>query len=211
MFRFAGGRGRWIAKFHSHANFSPLFLPSPAQLGLAYLLSEVLLAVTRHANAKADSRHDRNSLRVLWIAIGLSIAAGIYLTHHVPAAALPHHRSFAIAGAVIFVVGLILRWWSIVQLGRFFTVNVSIAEDHRLVNSGPYRFVRHPSYTGALLAFLGFSLSLGNGAAVLAIMLPISAAFAYRIDVEERALIAGLGEAYRDYAARTKRLLPFVY
>jgi protein-S-isoprenylcysteine O-methyltransferase len=111
----------------------------------------------------------------------------------------------------IFGAGLVLRWYSILHLGRFFTVNVAIAADHQLVDTGPYRFVRHPSYTGALLAFIGFALVLRNWASVLMISVPIAFAFLYRISVEERALVQALGERYRAYIKRTKHLIPFVY
>ncbi|HMG05340.1 MAG TPA: isoprenylcysteine carboxylmethyltransferase family protein, partial [Chthoniobacterales bacterium] len=104
-----------------------------------------------------------------------------------------------------------VRWYSIVHLGRFFTVDVAIAADHQLIDTGPYRYVRHPSYTGALLAFIGFAMALRNWASVLIISLPIAFAFLYRINVEERALIQALGERYRAYIKRTKRLIPFVY
>lgn len=80
-----------------------------------------------------------------------------------------------------------------------------------MIESGPYRLVRHPSYTGALLAFLGFGFSLGNWLALLVIIVPIFVAFAYRIKVEERALVDALGDRYVSYARRTKRLLPFIY
>jgi hypothetical protein len=96
----------------------------------------------------------------------------------------------------LFVGGMVLRWYSIIHLGRFFTVNVAIAADHQLVETGPYRFVRHPSYTGALLAFIGFAIVLRNWASVLVISLPIAFAFLYRINVEERALVQALGERY---------------
>lgn len=106
---------------------------------------------------------------------------------------------------------MVLRWYSIIHLGRFFTVNVAIAADHQLVDTGPDRFVRHPSYTGALLAFIGFTMVMRNWASVLVISLPIALAFLYRINVEERALVQALGERYRAYIKRTKRLIPFVY
>ena len=64
---------------------------------------------------------------------------------------------FASAGVVLFVAGLILRWWAIIILGRFFTVDVTIEKDHELVERGPFRIVRHPSYTGVLLAFVGLA------------------------------------------------------
>lgn len=133
-------------------------------LGLVYFASELLLVITRRSRKIDSSAKDRNSLRFLWITILVSLWAGIQVAASWPAAALPHKYMFASAGLVFFIIGIALRWYPIVKLGRFFTVNVAIAKDHQLVESGPYRFVRHPSYTGALLAFLGFGLSLGNWA-----------------------------------------------
>jgi protein-S-isoprenylcysteine O-methyltransferase Ste14 len=73
------------------------------------------------------------------------------------------------------------------------------------------RVVRHPSYTGVLLAFVGLALSLGNRAALLVILVPIGAAFVHRMNVEEDALTRALGSRYAEYMKRTKRLVPFVY
>ena len=95
--------------------------------------------------------------------IALSIMAGVFVAQNFRAAALPHGRVFASASVVLFVAGLILRWWAIIMLGRFFTVDVTIEKDHELVERGPFRIVRHPSYTGVLLAFVG----LGSVAAQL--------------------------------------------
>ena len=182
-----------------------------ACLGLIYLVSEVLLMVAWRSGKNADSTKDAGSLRFLWIIILASISLGVHMSRRWPVAAFQHPHLFAALGVIIFVVGLILRWYSIIQLGRFFTVNVAIAEDHQLIDSGPYCWVRHPSYTGALLAFLGFGLSLGNWLAFLVIMVPIFLAFAYRMNVEERALMGALGDRYASYARRTKRLVPFIY
>src|SRR5215217_8344635 len=151
-------------------------------LGLVYLISELLLTVTRRSRSRTGTKQDRSTLRVVWLVIVVSVAAGIYMAKHLPAAALPHARSFAFAGAVLFIVGLLLRWWAIVTLGRFFTVGVTIEKDHELVERGPFRMVRHPSYTGVLLAFVGLGLSLGNWVALLVVLLPIGAAFIHRMN-----------------------------
>jgi protein-S-isoprenylcysteine O-methyltransferase len=181
-------------------------------LGVTYFFSELLLSITRRAPKSANMREsDHSSLRVLWIVIGLSIWFALWLTRHFRAAVLPHSKFLLALAVMLFVLGLILRWWSIIQLGRFFTVNVAIAHDHELVEAGPYRYIRHPSYTGVLLAFLGFGFSLGNWAALLGLLLPIFIAFLYRMKVEERTLIDGLGEKYISYCRRTKRLVPFLY
>ncbi len=119
-------------------------------LGLIYLISELLLTVTRRSRSRTGTKQDRSTLRVVWLVIMVSVAAGIYVAKQWPAAALPHHRSFVFAGVVLFVAGLLLRWWAIITLGRFFTVDVTIEKDHELVERGPFRMVRHPSYTGVL-------------------------------------------------------------
>jgi protein-S-isoprenylcysteine O-methyltransferase Ste14 len=180
----------------------------PAIFGLTYFFSELVLFFTRQSKAKTVSK-DANSLRVLWIVIMVCIWFSIRAQWRWPFAVLPPW--FIPIGVALFVGGMVLRWYSIIHLGRFFTINVAIAADHQLVDNGPYRFVRHPSYTGALLAFIGFAMVLRNWASVLVISLPIAFAFLYRINVEERALVQALGERYRVYIQRTKRLIPFVY
>jgi protein-S-isoprenylcysteine O-methyltransferase len=79
------------------------------------------------------------------------------------------------------------------------------------VQEGLYRWVRHPSYLGALIAFLGFALALGNWWSVAVFALVTPAAYLFRIREEDAALAAALGEPYRDYCRRTKRLIPGVY
>jgi len=128
-------------------------------LGLVYLISELLLTATRRSRSRTGTKQDRSTLRVVWLVIVVSVAAGIYVAKQLPAAAL-HQRSFVFAGVVLFIAGLLLRWWAIITLGRFFTVDVTIEKDHELVERGPFRIVRHRSYTVVLLAFVGLALSL---------------------------------------------------
>src|SRR5438874_1896615 len=180
-------------------------------LGLIYLISELLLTATRRSRSRTGTKQDRSTLRVVWLVIMVSVVAGTYVAKQWTVAALPHQRSFEFAGVVFFIAGLFLRWWAIITLGRFFTVDVTIEKDHEVVERGPFRVVRHPSYTGVLLAFVGLGLSLGNWAALLVILLPIGAAFIHRMNVEENALSGALGAQYSDYMRRTKRLVPFVY
>ena len=183
----------------------------PLLLGVVYLISELLLTVTRRSRSRAGTKQDRSTLLVVWLVIMISVAAGIYVAKHWPAAALPHDRSFMSAGVALFVSGLLLRWWAIITLGRFFTVDVTIEPDHELIKRGPFRMVRHPSYTGVLLAFVGLALTLGNWVALLVMLVPIGAAFIHRMNVEENALSRALGPQYSDYMRRTKRLVPFIY
>jgi protein-S-isoprenylcysteine O-methyltransferase len=104
-----------------------------------------------------------------------------------------------------------LRWYSVAVLGRYFTFDVAIQDDQRLVEAGPYRYLRHPSYSGALLSLLGFGLSIGNWAGLAASLACLSFAYAYRIPIEESVLVSALGETYKRYQKRTWRLVPFLF
>jgi protein-S-isoprenylcysteine O-methyltransferase len=184
-------------------------LPPPALRGILYCLSEIFLAITKRSGQGTVSR-DRSSLFLLWAIIGFSILLAYFaLTSR--SGRLPHPHFWAFIGLFFFLGGVVLRWYSIFHLGRFFTVDVAIAQKHELIDTGPYRFIRHPSYTGALLAFAGFGLALGSWLSLLCLILPITAAFLWRIRVEEHALTEALGDSYRQYILRTKRLIPFVY
>ncbi|MEO7723399.1 MAG: isoprenylcysteine carboxylmethyltransferase family protein, partial [Chthoniobacterales bacterium] len=119
-------------------------LPSFTTLSALLLASEVGLAVAKRSKVRAGGK-DRSTLLLLWLVICASIFAGFFLRAAFPLASLPHPRFFYVAGLVLFILGLIIRWIAIIYLGRFFTVNVAIAEDHELITTGPYRYVRHPS------------------------------------------------------------------
>jgi protein-S-isoprenylcysteine O-methyltransferase len=178
-------------------------------LSLIYVLSELGLAFKKHARA-VESR-DRGSLALLWIVIVASVTLAFEIAHALPGAGMGAVAALRFLGIALFGLGLTIRWYSIVHLGRFFTVNVAIAANHRLIDTGPYRFVRHPSYTGALMAFLGLALCLNNWASLAVMLMPVFAVFLRRMAVEEGALLQALGDQYRDYMRRTKRLIPAVY
>ena len=114
-------------------------------------------------------------------------------------------------GIVLILLGVLVRQWAIAVLGRFFSLTVRVAEDHRVVDRGPYRLVRHPSYTGALIALVGLSLAVQSWGALLVVLIVFGAAFGYRIRVEERVLMSQLGDEYVSYVKRTKRLIPFLF
>jgi len=185
-------------------------LPNPLVLAAIYGLSELYLALTRRSRTQGISR-DRRSLMLLWTIIIVSLWLGIQIVWLLPNATVRYLREVYLAGFLLFLGGLILRWYSIGYLGRYFTVDVSISAEHKLIDSGPYRYIRHPTYTGALLAFIGLGFCFGNWLSILFMTVPIIAAFLWRIRIEEHALNDVLGEEYRAYTQRTKRLIPFVY
>ena len=187
-----------------------MHLTSPGLIGAVFGISELAISLTLRASGDAQ-RKDRSSLALIWIVVMLSIGLGVWLAYAVPGARLPWPHEAYLAGLAVFVFGLLLRWWSIITLGRFFTVQVAIHSDHKLIQHGPYRVLRHPSYTGGLLAFFGFALCLGNWLALATIFVPVLAVFAWRIHIEEAALSEAFGDAWRDYARRTWQLIPLIY
>jgi protein-S-isoprenylcysteine O-methyltransferase Ste14 len=153
---------------------------------------------------------DAGSRWLLISSIWLGIALGFALAFAVPAAAFTSgRRNLFYAGIALMVVGLAFRWYSIRVLGKSFTYVVHTRPDQQVVEKGPYRWIRHPSYTGALLTIIGVLLALTNPLSFLGLILPL-AGYAYRIRIEESALVRDLGEPYVDYMRRTKRLVPFL-
>jgi protein-S-isoprenylcysteine O-methyltransferase Ste14 len=114
-------------------------------------------------------------------------------------------------GTVVTWLGLLLRWWSFISLGRYFTVVVKTSADQPIVERGPYRVLRHPSYTGLLLALAGAGLMLGNWVSTAGAVGLTLVALIYRLRIEERALTAALGDRYREFAAARARLIPYVW
>lgn len=111
-------------------------------------------------------------------------------------------------GLALMMSGIALRQWAVLALGRHFSVVVALETDHQLVMIGPYRRLRHPAYTGGMIATLGFALALGSWGSIIPITLILLPAFAYRIRLEEQLLLTAFGDAYRDYMTRTWKLLP---
>lgn len=119
--------------------------------------------------------------------------------------------SLFLIGITLMLAGLAFRFYAMSVLGRFFTYDVAVHPGQTVVEVGPYRHIRHPSYTGALITLVGLGLALGNWAGLLALLACMGTAYAYRISVEEAALVAALGEPYKEYMRRTRRLVPFLY
>ncbi|WGS84960.1 isoprenylcysteine carboxylmethyltransferase family protein [Methylomonas sp. UP202] len=179
-------------------------------LALAWLAAEICLA--QAARGRTDGvAAERDSQRRLWLAGAAGLIAALYAKQlwwwPLQVAYLPR-QALALA---IFAAGLSLRYLAVRRLGRFFTTDVTIQPRHELIVDGPYRWLRHPAYTGLLLALAGAGLAMGDGLAVLAATLPIGLAVRGRIAIEEAMLAAEFGAAHADYCAVRWRLLPWLY
>ena len=176
-----------------------------------WAVSEIWLGL-RKRSADASRSRDHGTLRLLLFTIYACIFIAIWLSHaggwRFPASIA---RPLLWLGLAMMAFGLVFRWWSIRVLAQYFTVDVNVRDDHELIRRGPYRWLRHPSYTGALMTFYGFALALGNVASLLAILLPVTLAFLWRMRIEERVLAEAFPTAYPQYIRETKRLIPFLW
>jgi protein-S-isoprenylcysteine O-methyltransferase Ste14 len=150
--------------------------------------------------------------RLALIACLIATAIVVNLAPHVvPAAAIrPGAVAFAV-GMVILLAGLVLRGWSFKALGEYFTHTVMVSSDQPVIAAGPYRLLRHPSYTAVLLAGIGVGLASANWAGLAGLTLLLLAPLLWRIHTEENALMTTVGDRYHAYAAQHKRLVPLVW
>jgi protein-S-isoprenylcysteine O-methyltransferase Ste14 len=172
------------------------------------VIGSIILPRLRHRKAGTElKRKDQNS--ALWINIG--IIASIYIAFGfslVRVATLPEWVFYP--GIILMFAGIVLRQWSIAILGGFFSVVVSVQEGQTIIRRGPYRFIRHPSYTGTLMTLIGIGLAVQSWGALLTLLFMFSLVYRYRIEIEEKALVERFGNEYVAYMHDTKMLIPFV-
>ena len=179
-------------------------------IAVAAVTAAIEIAGVFRQRAEATSR-DRGSQIVLRACVAPAAVLLVLSPRIAPAAEIRPPFVCAVAGIVIFAAGEALRVWAKVTLGRYFTYTVMTSSDQPVITGGPYRFVRHPSYTGMLLIAIGIGAAFGNWLGLGALVLAVLVGLGYRIHVEEKALLEELGDRYRTYAEHHKRLIPFVW
>ena len=193
------GSESWIRKLGSYI-MQPL-----VYLSFAFALSEMMLMFfKRSKKANTKSRDDKGSLIFLWMMITCGFFAAFVLSK-------PINQFWLGFGIPLIVAGLAIRWISIFQLGKSFTVDVAINDTASLKMDGIYQKVRHPSYSGILLIVTGFSAIMSSLYSFLVLVVPVFIAIVYRITVEEKLLQSSFGKTYSDYKKETKKLIPGIY
>jgi protein-S-isoprenylcysteine O-methyltransferase Ste14 len=172
----------------------------------AWALLEVSVRVRETVRGKG--RRDRDRATRVLIAVTLAAAIGAALLARSGAPALRIPSALRPAGVVVMWLGLAVRVWAIASLGGSFRTTVEVDPGQTVVSRGPYRWIRHPSYTGLLLIVAGFGLTIGSWPALIACVVIPLPAVVWRIHVEEAELDRVLGEAYRTYASDRARLIP---
>jgi protein-S-isoprenylcysteine O-methyltransferase Ste14 len=177
----------------------------------AWLAFEVLVVLLTRTRRGEGKRADRGSMLLLWIAIAASLTAAMWVGESHPSDFLANETWVRPVALGILVAGFLLRLTAILSLGKAFSVNVAIRDEQRVMRSGLYGWMRHPSYTGMLLMFFAIGFGERNWISLAILMVVPTAALLYRIHVEEVALKEHFGEEYVGYCRETKRLVPGVY
>jgi len=176
----------------------------------AWVVSELIGGVImpslrrRGARVRRRSRGTEVLVLVAWIGV-IGVSAGLGENGVL---LLPDW--FTYVGDAVIISGVVLRQWAIAVLGRYFSGVIGVQQDQKVVESGPYRYVRHPSYSGVLLILVGIAAAMLSLVAVAAAILLFWLGYGYRMVVEERVLVSELGDSYVEYMNRTKRVVPFV-
>jgi protein-S-isoprenylcysteine O-methyltransferase Ste14 len=196
--------------FLSH---NPLDIVVLAVSFLIWRVLEVAMDLRTFKRLRAEAqRQDKGSHIVLICLVVVGILLGLLIAVKVSGTAITIASAFFFwFGIFLMYAGIALRFYAIAVLGRYFTTSVAVSSEQTVIEAGPYRLIRHPSYTGLLISLFGLGLSLtGNWLSLIVIMGCALIGFGYRIYVEERVLQKHLGQSYQEYMRRTKRLIPFV-
>jgi len=176
---------------------------------IIWILFELWIFFRERKNV--DKSEDKSTRGVNIIAIILAIIIGNLFVNFRHFKIIGSFNSQLIVGIIVIWAGLVLRFWAVQTLGDFFRTTVMIQEGHRVIKSGPYRYIRHPSYTGLLLTTIGVAIGMGNWIGLILMVAIVFIALQKRIILEEKVLQKSLGEEYQSYIKNTKKLIPFIY
>lgn len=175
-----------------------------------WIASELLLILFRRSSAKGTSR---DSGSILWLnaIIYGSVAVAVFVGFSDVGLIHRFRLPLAWIGLFFILLGLTIRWSAIFTLRRFFTVNVAIQPNHRIIRNGLYGCIRHPSYSGTIISFFGLGLAQSNWITFVLLIVPITYAFIRRIEIEECVLLEEFGSQYNEYVRTTWQLIPWIY
>ncbi|MBO0855176.1 MAG: isoprenylcysteine carboxylmethyltransferase family protein [Nocardia sp.] len=177
-----------------------------------WFAGETAIFVLGRSVTAEGSDHDRGSV---WPVLGGGLGAfilGLIIAAWLPfGSAGPARPALFWVGIVAIWAGIALRLWAVRTLGSFFQPVVTIQSEHRVITAGPYRRVRHPSYTGGLVTMAGIGAATGNLVSLAVLIVVPILGYLPRISVEERALAGSLGTEYTDYQKNSARLVPGVW
>jgi len=176
---------------------------------IIWILLEIWLFMRERK--KVDKSEDRNTRRTNIVSVVLAIVIGYLFINVKYFRIIGSFNSRLIIAIIVIWIGLVLRFWAVQTLGKFFRTTVMIQKGHQVIKNGPYRYARHPSYTGLLLTTIGVAIGMNNWIGLILMVFIVFVALQKRIILEEKVLQKSLGEDYQSYIKNTKRLIPFIY
>ena len=154
---------------------------------------------------------DKNSMIILYITIITGYGVGIPISFTDYGAIESYYPYLSFVGFLIMIAGMSIRLIAINTLNTQFTYAVKILDNHQLITSGIYKYIRHPSYLGQSLVILGSAIAFSNYISIVILFIPFFFAVLYRISIEEKVLMNHFADAYLEYKKKTKLLIPLVY
>jgi len=170
-----------------------------------YAVDYIVPRFTNPNYQRQSLKGDRGSFLVITVAVTLAILISIALRMKNVGSLT---GAFQWLGLLVMIAGATFRQWALIHLGRFFSRTVQIESAHQTIKTGPYRWIRHPAYTGMIAVHTGISMALGAWLGTLIAFAIVTASLSYRIRVEENILLQALGDEYRAYKSQTWRLFP---
>lgn len=214
--QFVSNQGRTVARPERRFHLLPLIYTD-----LLYTLLFIAVFViwagseflgpVRWSGQRQGEKRDRGSLFVGAVAGSSGVVLAFFCPFLLPAARIPWQAFAFFGGMVLVLIGMGWRWYAIRTLGNYFTASVIVQEQQPVIQHGPYKLIRHPSYSGVLLVILGIGFMIGNWASAIVITAGMLIGLTYRMAVEEKVLGQQIGEPYESYKRRTKRLIPYLF
>ncbi len=184
--------------------------PEAVLFWVAYIWAFVPeIRIIRRVTAAPAGSQDAGTMRLIVIADLIAVFTA-FAASFLPWLNIPYPRIAFYGGTALLIAGSLLRRYCFRTLGKYFTGTVTVSADQPVIDRGPYRWIRHPSYTGGIAMFLGIGVACGNWLSVAILFLELCYVYSRRVKAEEKAMLTTIGEPYRAYMARTKRFVPFI-
>lgn len=192
-----------IGKSELLLNWQVLFL---ATICTVLFATQPRLSIKESREKKSS---DRNTVWLILIVSALGQIVSLIEWAYFPANQTT--KGWMIAGAFLLISGTVFRLYAIHVLGKYFSATVQIKNEHKIISIGPYKFLRHPSYTGAYIAMLGSAIFLESIAGVIIFGIGMFFVYSLRIKTEEQTLINRFKEEYLNYKQSTYKMIPFIW
>jgi len=180
-------------------------------LGSSWAAIEIAIALKTRVQFTTTTQFEYRSERLIWLVVTVALITALWFKqqHLIPIPIEAFNRQMI--AVLFFITGIVLRCYAVFSLGAFFSTTVITQDSHILIESGPYRLIRHPAYTGLLSSFFAAGIAMGDVLALLILICPIAYVLNQRISIEEQWLSEHFAKIYDDYCLSTKKLIPWVY